>query len=254
MSNNNFIHHTALVDPKVQLGAGNYIGPYCIVSGEVQLGNHNYLIGHVNINSKVEIGDHNVFYSHVSIGQPGEMGAKGDRMVVNGKTKVGNHNTFRENVCVHAPIYYEATIIQNHCYLMNGSYVAHDGHLENHVNLTAGVKLAGRVKVESHANLGLNATVHQRCIIGESAMVGMLAAVNKSVPPFAVVAGNPCRILKCNLIGAERRGFPSNEVEQLAHSYKQSFNTSFHIKNSIIQKVQHFLSTHNEVLTQFKSQ
>jgi len=219
----------------------------------VQLGNHNYLIANIHINSKVEVGDCNVFYNHVSIGQPGEMGAKGDRMAVNGQTKIGNYNTFRENVCVNAPIYYEATIIQNHCYLMNGSYVAHDVHLEDYVNLTAGVKLAGRVKVQSYANLGLNATVHQRCVIGESAMVGMLAVITKSIPPFAVAAGNPCRILKCNVIGAARRGYSESEVEQLRILYKQSFDPSFESKHTIIQKVQHFLAKQDKVLTQFKN-
>ncbi len=253
MLNENFIHPTAIIDQHVQLGKGNYIGPYCVIAGDVQLGNHNHLIAQVNINSKVVIGDGNVFYNQVSIGQPGEMGAKGDRMVVNGKTSIGNHNTLRENVCVNAPIYYEATIIQNHCYLMNGSYVAHDVHLEDNVNLTAGVKLAGRVKVQSYANLGLNATVHQRCVIGESAMVGMLAVVTKSVPPFAVVAGNPSRILKCNVIGAERRGYAVNEVEELNKFFENSFDPDFETQHPFLTKIKQFVLEQDQVLTKFKN-
>lgn len=253
MQNENYIHPTAIIEADVKLGYGNYIGPYCVVAANTELGNHNHLLAHVNLNSKVEIGSHNVFYSNVSVGQAGEMGAKGDRMAVHGKTQIGDHNTLRENVCVHAPIYYEATIIQNHCYLMNGSYVAHDVWLEDYVNLTSGVKLAGRVKVEAYANLGLNATVHQRCVIGESAMIGMSAVVTKSIPPFAVVAGNPASILKFNAVGAERRGFGADEVGKLQASYSSLFSKNFEASHPILQKIKKFIEEQDKVLTNFKN-
>jgi len=243
---------TAIVDANVQMGYGNYIGPYCLIADNVLLGNQNQLISHVVINHKVEIGNNNAFYANVSIGQPGEMGAKGDRMMTTGKTLIGNNNTLRENVCIHAPIYYEETSIGNNCYLMNGSYIAHDVLLEDHVNLTAGVKLAGRVTIQAYANLGLNATVHQRCVVGESVMIGMSAVISKSIPPFAVAVGNPSRILKFNAIGAQRRGFNKLDIQQLKNSYPEAINRSLQSKNEMADKIYQFLSTHDNVLKQFK--
>ena len=47
----------------------------------------------------------------------------------------------------------------------------------------------------SGASIGANATILPGLIIGKSAMVGAGAVVTQSVPPFAIVVGNPARII-----------------------------------------------------------
>ena len=51
------------------------------------------------------------------------------------------------------------------------------------------------VKIGSGAWIGAQAVILPRVEIGEGAVVGAGSIVTKSVPPFAVVAGNPARIL-----------------------------------------------------------
>lgn len=53
-----------------------------------------------------------------------------------------------------------------------------------------------RTVVERGASIGANATVLCGITIGEGAMVGAGSVVLKDVPPFAVVAGNPARIIR----------------------------------------------------------
>lgn len=52
-----------------------------------------------------------------------------------------------------------------------------------------------RTIVKSKASIGANATILPGLIIGENAMVGAGAVVNRSVPPFAIVVGNPAKII-----------------------------------------------------------
>lgn len=46
------------------------------------------------------------------------------------------------------------------------------------------------------ASIGANATILPGVIIGEGAMVGAGAVVTKDVPPYAVVVGNPAKIIR----------------------------------------------------------
>lgn len=52
-----------------------------------------------------------------------------------------------------------------------------------------------RTIVKTKATIGANATILPGLIIGESAMVGAGAVVTRSVPPFAIVVGNPAKII-----------------------------------------------------------
>ncbi|MGY2258326.1 WxcM-like domain-containing protein [Pseudomonas sp. SDO55104_S430] len=52
-----------------------------------------------------------------------------------------------------------------------------------------------RTVVKARASIGANATILPGLTIGENAMVGAGAVVTRSVPPFAIVVGNPAKII-----------------------------------------------------------
>lgn len=54
----------------------------------------------------------------------------------------------------------------------------------------------GDVRIGSDVWLGMGATILSGVTIGDGAVVGARAVVASNVPPFAVVAGNPARILR----------------------------------------------------------
>jgi acetyltransferase EpsM len=56
--------------------------------------------------------------------------------------------------------------------------------------------LAGNVTVGEGTQIGINATVKQGITIGKWAIIGAGAVIVKDVPDFAVVVGNPGRIIK----------------------------------------------------------
>ncbi len=67
-------------------------------------------------------------------------------------------------------------------------------------------------QVRRRASIGSNATIVAGTEIGENAIVGAGAVVTKNVPEYAIVAGNPARI-----IGDTRLKQISGHVNQLSH-------------------------------------
>lgn len=53
-----------------------------------------------------------------------------------------------------------------------------------------------RIHIHDHASIGANATLLPGITIGKGAMIGAGSVVTKDVPPYAVVVGNPARIIK----------------------------------------------------------
>lgn len=53
-----------------------------------------------------------------------------------------------------------------------------------------------KITIEDYASIGANATLLPGITIGRHAMIGAGAVVTKNVPPYAVVVGNPARIIR----------------------------------------------------------
>lgn len=60
--------------------------------------------------------------------------------------------------------------------------------------LEAGSK--GDIKIEDDVWIGIGATIMSGVSIGQGAVIGANSLVNKNVPPYAIVGGNPARIIK----------------------------------------------------------
>jgi acetyltransferase-like isoleucine patch superfamily enzyme len=54
----------------------------------------------------------------------------------------------------------------------------------------------GRTVIKKGSSIGSNSTILSNTVVGENAIVGAGSVVTKDVPPNAIVAGNPARILR----------------------------------------------------------
>jgi acetyltransferase-like isoleucine patch superfamily enzyme len=52
------------------------------------------------------------------------------------------------------------------------------------------------IRIGDHAWIGFNSIILKGVTIGEGAVVAAGSVVTKDVPPFAVVAGNPARVIR----------------------------------------------------------
>jgi len=59
----------------------------------------------------------------------------------------------------------------------------------------AGLKM-GKVTIHVGADIGVNAVILPGVTVGEGAMIGAGSVVTKDVPPFAIVAGVPAKVLR----------------------------------------------------------
>lgn len=53
-----------------------------------------------------------------------------------------------------------------------------------------------KITIEDHASIGANATLLPGIRIGKHAMIGAGSVVTRDVPPYAVVVGNPAKIIR----------------------------------------------------------
>ena len=91
-------------------------------------------------------------------------------------------------------------IIGNHCIINSGAIVEHDCRLADFVHLSPNAALSGGVEIGEGSHIGLGACVIQGIRIGKWATIGAGAVIIKDVPDYAVVVGNPGKIIKFNTV------------------------------------------------------
>ncbi|MEJ5994813.1 acetyltransferase [Pedobacter sp. Du54] len=88
--------------------------------------------------------------------------------------------------------------IGEHVIINTNASVDHDCKIANFVHISPQVGLAGNVEVGEGAHIGIGAIVIQGIKIGKWATIGAGAVIIKNVPDYAVVVGNPGKIIKYN--------------------------------------------------------
>jgi sugar O-acyltransferase (sialic acid O-acetyltransferase NeuD family) len=86
--------------------------------------------------------------------------------------------------------------IGEHVILNTACSVDHDCWIGDCVHISPRAALAGGVRVGTGAQVGIGASVIQNVTIGKWATVGAGAVIIRDVPDYAVVVGNPGRIIK----------------------------------------------------------
>lgn len=90
------------------------------------------------------------------------------------------------------------TKIGKHCILNSGSVVEHDCVVGDYVHISPNAAVAGHTTIGEGTQVGLGASVIQCLKIGKWVTIGAGAVIIKDVPDYAVVVGNPGRIIKFN--------------------------------------------------------
>lgn len=215
------IHPTAVVHAGADLHPTVQIGPYAVIGSKVKIGPDTIIGPHVVIDGRTEIGARNQIFTGAVIGsEPQDLKYNGAPTLV----KIGNDNLIREYVTINrATGDGEATRVGNGNLLMAYSHVGHNCALEDHVIIANGVALAGHVYVESMARISGVLGVHQFVHIGQLAMVGGMSRIDRDVPPYMLVEGNPARVRSLNQVGLRRAGVLNLDQGYAFQSLKKAF-------------------------------
>jgi UDP-N-acetylglucosamine acyltransferase len=229
------IHPTAVIHPDANLHPSVQVGPYAVIGPQVRVGAETRIGAHVVLDGRTEIGIRNQIYSGAVIGsEPQDLKYDGSLSLV----KIGDDNLIREYVTINrATQRDEVTLIGNSNMLMAYVHVGHNCIIENQVIISNAVALAGHVHIESKARISGVLGVHQFVRIGQLAMVGGMSRIERDVPPYMLVEGNPCRVRALNQVGLKRAGLENQEqvIMLLKKAFRLIYRSDLTLKEAIIQ-------------------
>ncbi|HEY5213707.1 MAG TPA: acyltransferase [Acidobacteriaceae bacterium] len=155
------------------------MNPYNCISDDVKLGTNVRLSKFINLYG-CEIGDETRIGAFVEIQK---------NAIVGKCCKISSH-TF---IC-------EGVVIEDNVFIGHGVTFINDSYprattLEGNLQAEADWKVEHTV-IRKGASIGSGTTILSETDIGENAIVGAGSVVTKDVPPNAIVAGNPARVLR----------------------------------------------------------
>jgi UDP-N-acetylglucosamine acyltransferase len=229
------------VDPKAELGENVVVGPFSnihedvIVGNKVTIGTGCVLDSGTRIADKCQIGH----YSILGI-------APQDLKYRNEKTflEIGEGTIVREFSTLHrGTTYHYKSAIGKNCFIMTYVHVAHDCIIGDNVIIANAVNMGGHVEIDANATIGGLTAIHQFTKIGQHAFVGGGLRINKDIPPFIRVMGEPIRYGGTNHVGLERKGFSKEVILEIKRAYKILFQSDILIsdaKNQIEKQLHPF--------------
>ena len=156
MDKNYFVHESSFIDPNVHIGEGTKIWHFSHIQSGAIIGNECILGQNVNVANHVRIGNYCKIQNNVSIYEGVEL----EDYVFCGPSMVfTNIKVPRSEFPQKGSDYYQKTLIKK------------------------------------SATIGANATILCGLTIGEYALIGSGSVVNKNVPAYALVVGNPGKVV-----------------------------------------------------------
>jgi len=156
-----FAHETAVVEPGAKVGKGTKVWH------------------HAHIRDGAAVGDNCIISMSVYV----DSGAK-----VGSNVKIQNNTSIYRGCTVEDGAFIGPSVVLTNDKMPRATNV--DGSLKEACNWSVGETVIGR-----GASIGAGSVILPDIKIGEFSMVGAGSVVTKDVPPHALVAGNPARII-----------------------------------------------------------
>jgi len=156
MKNNFFIHETAIVDDYVDIGANTKIWHFSHIQSGATIGKNCSLGQNINISNNVLIGNH---------------------------VKIQNNVSVYEGVELQDYVFCGPSVVFTNILVPRSEYPQ------------KGTNYYKKTLVKKSASLGANSTILCGNTIGQYAMIGAGTVVTNDIPDFALVVGNPGKIV-----------------------------------------------------------
>lgn len=238
------IHPTALIASTAILGEGTVVGPRVIIEDNVVIGAHCTIEANAVIESAVVMGDHNyIGYGAIIGNRPQDLKYAGESSQV----VIGAHNQIREYVTINRGTKGGGLItrIGDYNIIMSYSHVAHDCQIMNHVVISNACNMAGHVVLEDWATVGGVVAIHQFVRVGTMSMVGAHSWLNKDVPPYCTVVGNPAYLYGLNSERLRRNAVSASDrilLKRIYHAFFQRGVSGENIQAQMAEEINHSLA------------
>ena len=213
------VHPTAVISDKASIADDVEIGAYAVIGHDVEIGAGTRIGSHVVINGPTTIGVDNHVYQFASIGDDPQ-----DKKYAGEPTSliIGDRNTIREYCTVSRGTVQDqgVTSLGDENWIMAYVHIAHDCVIGNKCIMANNATLAGHVHVDDWVIFGGFSGAHQFCKVGAHAFLGMYAGVNRDVPAYLVVSGQPAVPKGINSEGLKRRDFDTEQIRNIKNAYR----------------------------------
>jgi acetyltransferase-like isoleucine patch superfamily enzyme len=155
------------------------VNEFCSIAPDVKLGQAVKLAKFINLYG-CQIGDETKIGAFVEIQKNASVGRR---------CKISSHTFVCEGVTIEDNVF-----IGHGVTFINDSYpraTTPDGELQTEEDWRVETTI-----VKRGASIGSGSTILSKVVIGENAIVGAGSVVTRDVPPNAIVAGNPAKILR----------------------------------------------------------
>jgi UDP-N-acetylglucosamine acyltransferase len=240
------IHPTAIISDTATIADDVEIGPYSVIGDDVEIGAGTRIDSHVVINGPTKLGRDNHIYQFASIGDDPQDKKYRDEPT---RLTIGDRNTIREFCTISRGTTQDQgdTILGDDNWIMAYVHIAHDCVVGNKTIMANNVTLAGHVHVDDWVIFGGFSGAHQFCRIGAHAFLGMYAGVNRDVPAYTMVSGQPAVPKGINSEGLKRREFSEDQIRNIKNAYRLVYRKGLKLGEAI-EEIQQLSETQPELV------
>jgi UDP-N-acetylglucosamine acyltransferase len=226
------IQPLAYIHPQAKIAETVVIEPFVTIYKDVVIGEGTWIGSNVTIMDGARIGKNcRIFPGAVVSAPPQDMKYKGEPSTVT----IGDNTIIRECVTLNrgTALDKNTTTIGSNCLLMAYVHIAHDCVIGNNVIIANSVQLAGHIEVQDYAFIGGASAVHQFVSIGAHSIISGGSLVRKDVPPYTKAGREPLSYVGINSVGLRRRGFSSEQINEIQDIYRTIFLKKYNISRAL---------------------
>ena len=224
----------AYVDPSAKLGENVEIKPFAYIDKNVVIGDNCVIMPHASILEGTVMGNNNIVYQNAVIGATPQ-----DFHYVEGQkthVTIGNDNRIRENVVIAGSTdENKSTTIGNGNFLMDKVHICHDVLIHDNCIIGIGVSIAGNCEVDDCSIQSSGVVVQQDVRIGRYSLIQSGCRVQKDVPPYIILGGNPASYHGINAVVLKHLGVTERILRHIVNTYRLIYTGNFSLEDAIIK-------------------
>ena len=224
----------AFVHPEAKLGANVEVEPFAYIGKGVVIGDNCVIKAHASILDGTTMGTGNIVHQNAVIGSTPQ-----DFHYVEGKpcrVVIGNDNHIRENVVIAGSSYEDkATTIGDGNFLMDRVHICHDVKIYNKCVVGIGACIAGECELHDCSIQSTGVVVQQHVRVGRYSLIQSGCRVQKDVPPYVILGGNPASYHGVNAVVLQHVNVTERIIRHIANTYRIIYTGNFSLEDAVIK-------------------
>lgn len=225
------IQPLAYIHPQAIIADNVVIEPFVTIHKNVVIGEGTWIGPNVTIMDGARIGKNcRIFPGAVISAIPQDLKYNGEDTTV----EIGDNTTIRECVTINKGTKDKwKTVIGKNCLIQAYCHIAHDCVVGDHCIFSNSTTLAGHITIGDYVVLAGLVAIHQFCKVGSHAFITGGSLVRKDVPPYVKAAREPLSYVGINSVGLRRRGYSSEQINEIQDIYRTLFVKKYNIASAL---------------------